>query len=814
MKKIGIGVLSLTMLFAGGLSLTNSFSFAEEGAAPQPKPCAVSSIAKLQEALEGDYDVITLSDNINGEGVELNISKINEFAGTLDGDGYKITNLKIVADDGDGQTDDTYAYYGLLPQANGAKIKNLKLEGTLTYDLSKADPTGVVIGGLVGSGVNTSIENCELDLTKIQEVYTDKETGDETIRDEIHIDKSMQFGSIAGKLAKNGGESFVSGCLAYYSTGFYFDKLAATAVGGLVGDAYNTPITNSLSFGDITYNGTSGIAAGSSEQYFGGIAGSARGVLLDVRNTIHDGNIVAKEDVFIKPSTTKVGAIVGGVDLAEEQHANNVRYNYFTQSAILPVGDGEISIRENLQQLQQVVQDYTTINKDVLSQDIFDTELDKFNFETVWDYKNSKVSLQQFETFNFEVSPAFDASPEQKAIKKATFKVDGVDGTEKDFRYGKDVKFKVELKNWTAGNSEPNNDMQAVGWFHNLQVFKNTRTGVSVEYDNYDADAGVWEFTLKANASTAGQYSFSVTQKPYEAATVETANSEHGGVRTADASSNHASEKIDRITFSYANKTKEVVAVPKGAYAFDHWEMYQKTEDGWSSDAVAREEDGTWKGTNLKWKEQTLTLEFDPTNAVLKNGFKVVAVFTADPAKVNFVYDEKQIAGVSLAGVDHIQGEIMLLAKTGVVSLRITVKKGFELNVDELKKEIIEAVQNPKYEIPVTFQSDSVVDSEGNTTYVFNVDMEKFAYDKFAEGIINIDLTAQKAQNSNGNNLLWLWITLPIVVVVAAGVVVLIILLRRRNQMKGGRGRGGKDAKKGKTTAAKPKSESYKDYYV
>ena len=803
MKKIGIGVLSVSMLLAGCFALANPFAYADE-AAPTQKTCEVETIEQLQTALEGDYNKITLKDNINAT-AGLNVSKFKTFKGVFDGNGYAIHNLKIEADDGSDQTNETYTNFAILPQAENATIKNLKLTGNLIFDLRNMDTTGGYVGGFVGQGVNTKIENCHLDLDKIQEVYTESYVDEDSqpqtrdsVRDEIHIDKSMTFGAFAGRISINGDNSFISQCIADYSAGFYFDKLAEISIGGLAGRINNAAITNTINFANITFNGQANLAAENTLQYIGGAVGHVSGIVAEVRNVICAGEVTANE-AYTKSISTNAGAIIGGTDIAE-QYKNNIRYDYFLQNGINPTGDGSIAIRTNLQQLQSVKPEYTAITKDVLSDmEIFDTELPKFDFDTKWDYKNSEILLQEFQNYEFRIPLTFDASPEHKVIENAYF-VDYSDENSKEFKYGKPVKIQIKLKE------------EAKGWFENLKVFKNTREEVAVTFDKENVD-GVWEFSLPSNASTAGQYTFSVSQKTYSA-TVETADFQQGGVRTSEADKNSSSERL-AITFSYSNKSRTVVAQSKGAFAFDHWDMYLKVDGEWSTTPVERLTEGAnanqWKDVGLVWNSENLVLEYDPNNAVLKNEFKVIACYTEDPALVNFNFDSNYVTAISLNALDY-SGTELRLAKRGTVPLRITVKKGYELDVEELKKEIKRNVNKVEYEIPVTFQNESVVDALGNTTYIFNIDMSKMDYAVFAEGL-TINLKTHEAAKENDNALLWLWITLPIVAVVAAGVVTLVVLLRRRNQLKGG-GRGGKTAKKSKAEPAKPKAESYKDYYI
>lgn len=128
------------------------------------EPVTVLTIADMGQGTEEDPFIITtrqqlesISDNpdafyILGNNIDLEneewVTSQYEFSGSLDGNGYTISNLKI--------TRDGVNNVGLFGKASGATIRNLKLNNV---DIRGADN----VGGLVGNAkANTVIEDCSI----------------------------------------------------------------------------------------------------------------------------------------------------------------------------------------------------------------------------------------------------------------------------------------------------------------------------------------------------------------------------------------------------------------------------------------------------------------------------------------------------------------------------------------------------------------------------------------------------------------------------------------------------------------------------
>ncbi|MBQ9713907.1 MAG: hypothetical protein IJV83_01145 [Clostridia bacterium] len=140
---------------------------------PEKKDWVLSTaddLVSLAEYVNAGFEVrtVTLRKDIDMEGVSY--EPMFGFIGTFDGNGHSIDNLKITVrseqtkavEDGNGFAYTAYAS-GLFAYANGAEISDL----TLNVSYEVVDKTeNVFLGGLVGIGVDVTVENCNV-TTKI-----------------------------------------------------------------------------------------------------------------------------------------------------------------------------------------------------------------------------------------------------------------------------------------------------------------------------------------------------------------------------------------------------------------------------------------------------------------------------------------------------------------------------------------------------------------------------------------------------------------------------------------------------------------------
>ena len=181
----------------------------------------VSTAQELKEALRTNdpnckvmlFADIDLSDleEVDGSNWTAVGTGANSFKGTLDGNGFTISNLKINKPDTD--------YQGLFGRAVGATIKNVTLENVNEKGNNNT-------GGLVGLNYNSStIENCSVSGTV-------KAT-------------SQRVGGLVGQ---NSNGSTISNCDAYVKV------IGDDRVGGLIGENVYGILENCVSFADVTGN--------------------------------------------------------------------------------------------------------------------------------------------------------------------------------------------------------------------------------------------------------------------------------------------------------------------------------------------------------------------------------------------------------------------------------------------------------------------------------------------------------------------------------------------------------------------------------
>ncbi|WP_066494850.1 fibronectin type III domain-containing protein [Abyssisolibacter fermentans] len=188
-----------------------------------------------------------LGNDIDFLGEEL--TPINEFTGTLDGNGHYIKNYVIKGEGKDNQ--------GLFKKATDATFKNLKLDQVTVTGKDN-------VGALLGSGKEVVIENVNVE-------ETGKITGNDYVGGLV--------GSLEGSINQSSskveasGNNYVGGLTGYLSGTarecYAEGKVAGTnEIGGLIGRIYNTYtiVKNSYALGEVE-----------GSEFTGGLAGYVQG---------------------------------------------------------------------------------------------------------------------------------------------------------------------------------------------------------------------------------------------------------------------------------------------------------------------------------------------------------------------------------------------------------------------------------------------------------------------------------------------------------------------------------------------------------
>ncbi len=196
-----------------------------------------------------DIDATTMT-----HGWKDDFAPIKDFSGTYDGNGYKISNLKVSATAGE------FENTGLFGELQGGLLKRVKLVNFSTNG-------GANVGSLVGLNDRGTIEDSEVD---------GKVDGDKTIGGLVGLNQGgvIRNSASAVRVGKNSRGTWVAGGLVGQNDGGTIASSHASGavtggnqVGGLVGKNIGS-VTSSHANGDVT-----GISSIWGYAYVGGLVG-------------------------------------------------------------------------------------------------------------------------------------------------------------------------------------------------------------------------------------------------------------------------------------------------------------------------------------------------------------------------------------------------------------------------------------------------------------------------------------------------------------------------------------------------------------
>ncbi len=247
-----------------------------EGEGTEENPYLIKTVEELNAI---NYSLSThykLANDINMQDKTFEIiakTQSTAFTGTFDGDGHKISNLKIESDN---------QYIGMFGYINGGKIKNLGLEKVDIKGTNNNSYTGGIVGQLNSGTIENSYVTGEVKGTS-QVGGLVGYLGNGTITNTYVAVKVTGTGNYIGGLVGYLGNSYAKVSNSY-STG---TVTGTSYVGGLVGRNTGT-ITNTYVIGVVT--GTS---------YAGGLIGENTGT---ITNTYAIGPV---------SGTSYVGGLIG-----------------------------------------------------------------------------------------------------------------------------------------------------------------------------------------------------------------------------------------------------------------------------------------------------------------------------------------------------------------------------------------------------------------------------------------------------------------------------------------------------------------------
>lgn len=696
----------------------------------------------------------------------------NPFAGTFDGNGYKISNLKIdvkadMTESNSVVSDKQYA--GLFGYTNGAVIKNVAFSGTSeivaggykTVGTEKVDSfatNNIFAGLLIGRAENTKI-------SMIQNLAT--------LKFNPSFNSNVFFGSLVGS-AIDSEISYVTSNNNLSFGAWNFDRTDGKIhnIGGLAGELSNvktTFVTLTKKFVlDISSNFVGNLN-------LGGIAGIVSQGNSEIKNVAIENSYDIENNSLISTETAvNIGEIVGRISIPSPR-AGNISYIHYKNNNLSKFG--EMGQYEHKVELVEVSGHITASNFSLnaletssgvpkyFSDQIWD-DFDEWDFENVWYVGGQSIKLQNFYG-DFLITYANNSTVFDMVTQDF----------ETSYRYGSKVEMEFVYKT--------ENEM-SLSEFYNLTSINL----YSKDITNSDlikvitTENGFKLVINKVTLATQGEYSISTTPKYFKASVIsklfDEEGNEEGGipgyVYYAEGANTTTEElNLGQMTYgqTYRLRTREKPSSPN---LFVGW--YLIDENG----NLGQEAISTSK-----------TLEVNVGQNPFVGDLKICAKYLDNAQVVNFILDSG-ISKIELNSTEIIDqsGQSTAVSKSDSnFKMDIFVNDGFEFNVDDFVKTLntYKSVSSDEQFCVLTSQ-----DQEENK-YSFILNMTVLNKDDFGE---TFEIKAQTTESEKTNNT-WIWIVVGVGGgLVLVGLVILIVWLVRRNRYGGGMGGGSlKSYKKG-----------------
>ncbi len=319
-----------------------------KGEGTKENPYLISNKAQLNKfnglaSTSGSDAYYKLTQDIDYGGDEWNpVGKLkNPFSGTIDGDGHKISNIKI------SKFDKEQMFYGFLGYTEQALIKNLHIDAMqITMDIYGSE-TQFYYGGVVGYGVNTAFDNVHVSFEKY-EIKSLQNNNSQTIAggligfqsveiiNETVYYVSLNNSSVEGNIKldmKDSADTIsgAAGLVGYTTTGsfagiyainnsyFHGNIEAGTYAAGITSRiGYYTSVVDSFAYGDyIKATATDG-------SYAGGIVALASYETALV-NCVSDYNNISAPNSDSTTYKSYAGGIAANISLDAYEEASNLR---------------------------------------------------------------------------------------------------------------------------------------------------------------------------------------------------------------------------------------------------------------------------------------------------------------------------------------------------------------------------------------------------------------------------------------------------------------------------------------------------------
>ena len=738
-------VLMMTLVFlAGNVLLSESFySSKAEGSISVSQANAEEVFSDLSK-----YSSITLTSDIDMSEISLEGKQNADqpFTGVLDGNGHTISNLSFASQNSANN-------FALIPYALGAEIKNLKISGKATFDFSNTENTVVNAGLLVGKAFDTTISNCEIAV------------------DNITLDFSKSSANV-GLIAGSADLCQISDVVVKGGLDVKVDQGNTFNIGGLVGAFSSSSISRSIFFGSIS---TSKEQDSSQEVFVGGLLGFAQGGDCKIKD---NGSSATLTSTFAVQ-----GGLIGQVSSNSAVASYNLNYCYWTGADLPAVGSNgqQYGKTDTLTSISGLSHSF------LLDSQNFDPSSTGFDFDLVFGVADTEIVLQRFQTFSFSFNDTLN-----DYIEKPVFIVDGAEKEElTSVAYGKEIKIKLSI------NKQLDNGYNVENLVEYLEVQRILVSNSSVDIRGYNitsnAGENAFEIDFAANGTTAGSYSFEIFAKSYQCEFVAAKDGQvlPGGVTFSGV--DPVESRSQSLTVESAKTT--IMAVASGYYTFDHWNLYYRDQNGqWKTEPEANWENSDF-GVNSTLASLPISFGIKPFD----QAFKLEAVFSSENGiAIDFVnFNSDHIALVKVQGNTYNNQPVIILRTLTNAIIEVVMNEGYEFDSHAFARSLQTMYNQAVAVEEVVTQSQN---SDGQNVYTLKVDVAKIC-ENGDEGFINFSLPSKVADNGSGNNLLWLWITLPCVIVAAGVAVFLIVYFKKRGQARA-------NVKK------KEKEISYKDFYM
>ena len=743
MKKLHffVSLFLLVMCIMPCLFLQNGKSFAKN---EQNNIIEISSLAELtnpdnfEKKFKLTSDIDLSQDVWTPIGWQENTKTYKSFKGELDGNGFKISGIKL---------ENAKSYnVGLFGILENATIKNLKLEVSSIACSDVEDVTVLNIGALAGQIKSSQIQNCYVEFCADDSIqnqfFIANKTTDQGLTTFAGLTNSISFGGFAGVISE--GTSFQN-CQSKTKIKVLKDASQGKNIniGGVAGDCNFSQITNTTSKLDAKIdveNDKIDLATN-----VGGVCANVCGEKSKIQNCYAQTNVECIQEF----SSTNFGAIAGNIDLSFAPKAKNIDYIYatakFKQNNASQVT--KIIGKQNNYSLSNCKSEVLTENDFAMFKDSNYWQTDKmWDFDNVWSATGDDFPvLQVFKTYTIDLNtnPMVDfglLTNADKNVSSISFENDN--SNQKQYKFGEIVKINIKI----AEKFKKYFDLDTISVsntiVYNSKSFLDNNSNFTVEKPSDDlSQDGAKDFytiSYRCSDTTSGQVSFSLSKIAYTL-NVSTEDSLMGNVRNQFSSSS-----LDQFeqSITYGNKYIFLAVPASNDFAFLKW-CFEYENDEQNTDLTTSS-----SSYAFVFGSETQTDEID-FNAHITSGAKLVAHWTSNVCK------------------------IQIQVKDGNTIL----EDGFVLkDKDGNKIENIVSVQKGEYTLSVELDEKYVID--GWYSQYGNLLGNSTTLKSETDGEEMIIVLKVSRQNKIAD-LTWLWITLGSIGGAGLITVVIVIIVKK-----------------------------------